>query len=163
MPTVTAYPRWINPAPEQNLREVGRNLFVGAELAPLERSRRRRWAAVIDLYGSSLEEPDRESIYSGADLLLHWPFLDGDSFPVGALDATERVVRLGRVSGPVLLHCHAGLSRSASAAYAMLMVIDRVDPAKALKRVQVPGEEADFPRTATLASARKWVQRRLTR
>jgi len=162
MPTAqTRYPRWVEPSPEQNLREVGRDLFVGAELAPAVRPRRRRWAVVVDLYGSSLEEPDRESIYSGADLLLHWPFLDGDSFPVGVLDAVERVIRVGRAKGPVLLHCQAGLSRSASAAYAMLRVLDHVDSERALQRVKVPGED-DFPRAPTLASARKWVHRRLT-
>lgn len=156
-----AFPRWIDRTQAVNLREVGTNLFVGAEWAPgAKPPGAKRWAAVVDLYGSSLEEPGREALYRHADCLLHWPFLDGSHFPIGALDAVARVTRIGRERGPVLLHCQAGLSRSASAAYAILRTQDRLGHSGALARVRVP-REPDFPRPETLGSAQAWVLKNL--
>lgn len=154
------FPRWIDRSHAANLREVGPNLFVGAEWSPGQPPKGKRWAAVVDLYGSSLEEPGREAIYHRADCLLHWPFLDGDYFPTGALDAVTRIVKLGRTRGPVLIHCQAGLSRSASAAYAMLRTQDKLGHADALARIKVP-RESEFPRKETLASAQTWVLKNL--
>ena len=157
----SSFPRWLERSQDINLREVAPDLYVGAELSPgVSPKRGVRWAAVVDLYGSSLEEPGREALYSKADCLLHWPFLDGNHFPLGALDAVARLVLAGRAKGPVLIHCQAGLSRSASAAYAMMRTQDHLSDVVAHARVKVPGEPS-FPRRETLGSAQAWVLKNL--
>jgi protein-tyrosine phosphatase len=111
---------------------------------------------VVDLYGSS-EQPERWFLYDGSGTVLTWPFLDGDNFPDGMLDALGRLAVDKIREGPVLLHCQAGLSRSASAAYALLRAYGGLSHAEALRRVKVMPE---FPRSVTLASAREWVEKK---
>lgn len=150
---MAAYPRWVDKRDPYLLREVARNFYIGAERSP-ELDPGALWAAVVDLYGSGEERPAR---YEGANVLMRWPFYDGDSFPPGALDAIEGVLRGNLRHGPVLVHCQAGLSRSASAAYAMLRVLGAHNHAEALRRVKA---DPDFPRRKTLASARRWAKKR---
>lgn len=153
------FPRWIDKREEFNLREVGPNLYVGAEASALLRPAG-PWRAVIDLYGSSAQ-PSRANFYEGIGKLVQSPFLDGDSFPRGLLDTIKGVVWTEGRKGPVLIHCQAGLSRSASAAYAMLRAAG-LDHDKALKAVETKEYAGEFPRPETLASARRWVHRRRT-
>lgn len=162
MPDSPAFPRWISTTDEHNLREVAPDLYVGAELSPGLRPAG-TWSAVVDLYGSS-EQTDRWFLYGDTHTLLTWPFLDGDTFPDGLLDTVGRLVHDRRSSGPILLHCQAGLSRSASCAYAMMRTLDRMPHAETLRRVQEgTGYEARFPRTDTIASARRWAKKRIAR
>lgn len=143
------FPRWISQVPAMNLREVGRNLYVGAvssvDVFP-------EWAAVVDLAGTSMHTP---SEYNRAHVFLRWPMVDGTSFSSGQLTAVYQVVRSGVRRGPVLIHCAAGLSRSVSAAYAVLRVSEGLSHDQALKRVKV---HKDYPLPDTLASARAWVR-----
>lgn len=162
MPQPSAFPRWIATDDDHNLREVASGLYVGAELSPGLRPAG-KWSAVVDLYGLS-ERPERHFLYDGTHSLLTWPFLDGDTFPEGLLDTVGRLVHQRRPHGPILLHCQAGLSRSASCAYAMMRGLGRMSHAEALRRVQEgTGYEDEFPRTQTLASARKWAKKRISR
>ena len=150
------WPRWIERNENINLREVAPNLFVGAEYAtlhPPDGTRGNRWELVVDWYGSSRQYPSR--VMKTAKKVLSIPFLDGDVFPKGALDRMAKHVQAARRRGPVLIHCQAGLSRSASAAYALLRRISRLPHAEARRRVRVI---AGFPRVTTLASARKWAE-----
>lgn len=158
------WPRWIDPSDEVNLREVAPNLYVGAEYAPLrppEGTRGNRWELVVDWYGSSQRYPSR--VQKTAKRVLSLPFDDGDRFPDGALSQMIRRVQAARRRGPVLLHCQAGLSRSASAAYAALRRLSRVPHEEALRRVKGHPSEGTqvirtYPRKDTLASARAWVE-----
>ena len=151
--TGRTFPYWIDESNgHTNLRLVGRNLAVGAWAAPREF---KGWSGIIDFYGSSREDPEE---YPEGASLLRIPFEDGQQFPKGALDTALMFVQAHRKDGPVLFHCAAGLSRSASAAYAMLRVLDGLSHEDALERVQT--ENTDYPMQATLNSARGWVQRR---
>lgn len=152
VPSAPAWPRWIDPKSEINLREVRSGLFVGGQHAAAVR-RAVPWRAVVDFYGSSAGAL-RAGWYQGA-ALLRWPFDDGDDFPEGALDTVYGFVlgHLGR--GPVLFHCQAGLSRSASAAYAMMRRIDGLGHEAALARVRTA--DPRFPMSRTLDDARAWV------
>lgn len=145
------FPRWIDRDSAVNLREVAPNLYVGA----LDAVKGHQWAAVIDLYGSSAGNHPRH--YAHVPLVLRWQFLDGDVFPVGLLEAIEVIMRSQLTEGPVLLHCQAGLSRSASAAYAMIRLLWGLSHDDARQRVHV---RSDFPRTTTLKSARQWLRAR---
>ena len=155
MPPTPAFPRWIQTDADHNLREVGQGLYVGAELSPGLRPAG-PWSAVVDLYGTS-ELTSHGFLYQGSRKVLTWPFDDGDHFPSGCLDNIEKITREQRAIGPVLLHCQAGLSRSCSAAYAMMRLMGFPDD-EALRRVKVYPE---FPRAPTLASAHRWTQKRL--
>jgi len=146
------YPLWINKASRINLREVAPNLYVGALDSPLQRD----WLAVINLAISDLELGEWDEHYSRVPVVLHWSFSDGLAMPEGLLEAVEAVVRGNVQKGPVLIHCHAGLSRSASAAYAMLRVIWGLDHSEAYRRIYA---QSPYPMRETLASARQWVHR----
>ena len=150
------WPRWVERADEINLREVAPNLYVGGQFSPLEMPTGKKWELVVDFYGKSAQYPSR--VRDTAKKLLALPFLDGDRFPPGALTRALQQVRAARRRGPVLIQCQAGLSRSASAAYGLMRRIGRLSHAVALKRVKCRGA-AEFPREATLASAREWVEK----
>jgi hypothetical protein len=147
-----ASPRWIDRSESINLREVAPNLYIGAVDSP----GLAEWAAVIDLYGSSRASA-ASRMYRSVPVLLRWQFLDGDPVPRGLLEAAEAIARARLPEGPVLIHCHAGLSRSASVAYALMRVIWGIDHDEARHRIHL---RSDFPVPATLASARAWVQAR---
>lgn len=148
------WPQWSQPDEEYNLREVAPNLWVGAELSPGLRPAG-PWHGVVDLYGSSSEAANKP-LYAGVGELLQRPFYDGANFPKGTLDDILGLVVRHVGKGPILLHCQAGLSRSASAAYAMMCLVG-TPHREALRRVKV---EKGFPRAETLKSARRWVATR---
>ena len=114
-----SFPRWIDGDPDFNLREVAPGLYVGADLSPVLRPNGKSWDLVIDLYGSS-GASSRAALYLGSEV-VRWPFEDGTDVPRGVLEIAVRAVpRVLREDGAVLIHCQAGLSRSASEAYALL-------------------------------------------
>jgi len=63
-----------------------------------------------------------------------------------------------RVIGAVLVSCAAGVSRSASVAYALLRVVRELPHDEAFERVVCSGGR---PRPETLASAERWAAHRL--
>ncbi len=148
-----SYPRWVSIVPAENLREVAPHLYIGAVRSPRLRPEG-DWALVVDWYGSSRANSD---LYGNA-LVLRVPFADGDAFPPGSLDRAYSLVRDALMhQRPVLFHCQAGLSRSASSAYAMMRVLYEMSHDEALRRVQIM---AEYPRPATLRSARAWVHKK---
>ena len=143
------FPLWVNQDPNYFLREVGPGVFVGAQLAPSSMA----WSGIIDLCGGS-SSPLMSPHYADCPVFLRWVFSDGDEIPEGLLDSAVPLVAEARRSGPVLIHCRAGLSRSASVAYAVLRVLHDLNHKRAMERVSsVPG----WPISTTLLSARSWV------
>jgi len=149
------WPRWIKQDFDHNLREVAPGLYVGAEYSAGLRPDG-PWQLVVDLYGSS-RDTTKWVLYWGSDEVMAIPFDDGDGFPDGALDRIGAAVMEAIQSGPVLIHCQAGLSRSASAAYAMLRTLYGLNDREAASRVKIMPA---FPRKKTLQSARDWVHAR---
>ncbi len=130
------------------LREVRPGLWVGSELARDNYS----WLAVVDLYGSSRLVTTRRE--------LSWRISDDIPIQLGLLDTTWPFVFHALKKGDVLIHCKAGLSRSASVAYAILRRLDRLDHEEALRRVRVPEDTMDaWPSQPVIRSAREWVWR----
>jgi len=148
------YPKWIDNRDRFTLREVAPNIYVGGKNAINHMFHQPfiRFSAVIDLYGSSGWLLDRDAAkFTRYEKIA---FDDGASFPVGALDKIEAIVRVNRTVGPVLIHCQAGLSRSVSAAYAMLRKLDGCSHDEALARVR---GHPDYPMYHTLRSAQLWL------
>jgi predicted protein tyrosine phosphatase len=149
-----SYPRWITePDDTMNLREVAPHLYVGAETSPM----RGGWHTIIDFYGHA---PSRvHPAYNSAKRYLKLPFEDGSAFPHGALDQAWAAWHAADLEGgETLLHCQAGLSRSASAAYAFMLMQYWLSPHEALKRVTVRGYEGTYPMERTLRSAAAWAR-----
>jgi len=150
------YPRWLTePLDGMNLREVAPNLYVGEETAPL----RGDWHTIIDFYGHVpfYVEPAQKA----AKRYIRIPFDDGREFPAGALDAAWTAWQEAELEGgDTLIHCQAGLSRSASAAYAMLRKRFGLRHAEALSRVVTPFTDQQYPMKATLKSAADWARSR---
>ncbi len=148
------FPRWIAGGPADVsvrsnvlLREVADGLFVGSSLALPHLGE----CAVVQL-------SDRCPPHVGHHLRA--PFDDGDAVPDDVLHAAEVFARAWRGTLPVLVQCHAGLSRSASVAYAVMRRVDRLTHAEALVRVAHAQEHNDrtlhWPNRYTIASARAW-------
>jgi predicted protein tyrosine phosphatase len=148
-----SYPRWITePDDNMNLREVAPHLYVGAETSPM----RGGWHTIIDFYGHAPSSV--QPAYKSAKRYLKLPFEDGSVFPHGALDQAWIAWQAADAEGgETLLHCQAGLSRSASAAYAFLRRRHLMLPYPALKRVVVPGYEGQYPMDRTIQSAEAWA------
>mgnify|MGYP006273984219 CR=1 FL=1 len=149
-----SYPRWLTePLEGMNLREVAPHLYVGEETAPL----RGDWHTIIDFYGHAPWIVQLE--YPKAKRYVRIPFEDGNAFPKGALDAAWDAWQLAELDGgETLIHCQAGLSRSASAAYALLRKRFGMGTTEALSRVVTPITAHQYPLKETLRSAADWAR-----
>jgi len=115
------------------------------------------WGLVVDACGSSLD-PSWEHKYLLAREVVAMPFSDGDPIPAGALDVVAPLVeRTLAINEPVLVHCAAGLSRSASIGYALLRRMHGLGHEDALARVYAG--DPNYPLLPTLNSARAWARR----
>lgn len=136
------FPKWVDRS--SNLREVSPGLYVGNERAPYVRS----WDLVVDLCGRG----------SSSNRTIRWAVPDGEPLPPELLDLVSREVgsTLNR-GGSVLIHCAAGLSRSASVAYGLL-VASGMPKKEAARRVVTPeGVAAGYPMRKTWSSADQWA------
>lgn len=160
MDTVT-YPRWARidlggklvsgaDLAFYNLREVAEGLWVGGGAAVLAR---KDWGLVVDFDGLSIDERDNYPATAHVEVLR---FADGRAFPPNHLDRALTLLKQYRWHSPILFHCAAGMSRSPSAAYAMLRVAYGFDHTEALRRVQVPHWKG-YPLPRTLNSAIEWA------
>ena len=149
------YPKWVDARDFVMLREIAPGLFLGGEWAPMVS----KWHAVVNLFGRlSKSDPHdpRTKVYDEVPWLMRWPIRDGVEIPPGVIDTVMPFVFEGLKYGPVLLHCQAGLSRSASVAYVALMMAGLTDR-EAMMRITTPhGVQLGFPRPETLQSARDW-------
>lgn len=146
-------PRWIDT--EKNLREVSSSLFVGNQSAPMFPG---KWGLIVDLCGQW--QIDRRPYPFGIPV-LSFRLEDGNPIPDKVF---EQVYDRSRVHlkrrEPVLIHCAAGLSRSASMAYALLRVGRGMSHAAAMERVLTPASiERGYPMPMTIESARSWAER----
>ena len=142
---MSSYPKWHQTSFSTNLREVAPRLYVGAQTAvrvPVP------WSLVVDLVGTTKSS----DVPHGK--LLQAKMYDGARIERRVLDRVAELVAEYRQRGPILIHCHAGLSRSVSVAYAMLRVLYGLSHKDALRRVKA---HQDYPRQATLQSAVDWV------
>lgn len=136
-----------------NLREVASGFHLGAAAAA---TGRKDWALVVDFDGLS-QDADNRDCYPTTARVEVLRFTDGRSFPPGHLDRALVLLNEYRERGPILFHCAAGMSRSPSAAYAMLRVAYELPHEEALRRIQVPNGDG-YPLPRTLNSAIEWVR-----
>ncbi len=160
--TTETYPRWIVGDPAMTsmlvapamLREVAPGLYVGSENSDDHMPREwADWGALVQVSSSCTP--------LGMMPTYRWTFSDGDAVPGALLDDVTELVARWRTRGPVLVQCQAGLSRSASVAYALLRVVWGLDHAEAARRITTREEHYDrplvWPKAATLESAVAWV------
>lgn len=108
----------------------------------------------MDLCGGVDDDVHR---YDRADHVISAPFDDATPIPEHFLDhIVPEVIETLRAGKRVLIHCVAGLSRSASVAYAVIRVKERVDHDTALRRVKTP-DIPEYPHPVVLGSARAWL------
>lgn len=153
--------RWIDRS--TNLREVAPGLYVGNLQSPMSGAGE-RFTAIIDLAGPSDNasiEQGRQRAYRATPKYILRQFQDGTEIPAGLLDQVLQLLR-AEPKGRVLVHCAAGLSRSASVCYAMLRVVWHLNHQQALDRVRVDGL-LDYPNPVTLTSAWAWVEQKIKR
>lgn len=160
--TTETYPRWIVGGPGDHstaivramLREVAEGLYVGSENS--DDHMPREWAT-----RGALVQVSSSCTPLGMMPTYRWTFNDGDAVPGALLDDVTELVARWRTRGPVLVQCQAGLSRSASVAYALLRVVWGLDHAEAARRITTREEHYDrplvWPKAATLESAVAWV------
>lgn len=154
------YPRWLTEYDNNgNLREVGPGLYVGDFGAVSVRrpdGHRIPYIACVDLYGSYNSHSYR---YESCKEVVCLPMTDGHAIPTATLDISWELYRKSR-GLPMLLHCQAGISRSASVAYALLRRKHELGHEEALLRVQTPGYGTSYPMEETLNSARRWAEQK---
>lgn len=151
-PPLVQYPRWVDR--DCTLREVGPGLFVGDWRSP-GLARQIPFKLVVRMTAGSALQPVRSD--GSTARILHAPMNDGDALDPATLDAIDQEIRDALPRGPVLIHCQAGLSRSASVAYAMLRRIFGRSHQAAYSAVKA---HANYPLRTTLDSARQWVHDR---
>lgn len=171
-----------------NLREVAPDLYVGASTAVLtppgsfwnpgqakplndaEYGIVTGWDTILCLNWS---EPDlglREALggpppalragYGAARIWWCSSFIDGNRVPAHVLD--DALSLWAHREGPMLIHRHWGLSRSASIAAALLRLKFGLSQDTALERVRLPGVPlSDWPRVRTFDSAMRLVDEML--
>lgn len=151
------FPEWVRTADQRAmLRCVAPNLYVGGATAILERARPHvEWWAAVDVHGPRHSNAfRREPAFSDLPRLLRCGFEDGAPVPDGLLAAV--VAFVGPRQGPVLISCAAGVSRSATVAYAVIRAEMGLGHDVALRLVSCPG---GGPLPVTLQSARRWADR----
>jgi protein-tyrosine phosphatase len=165
------WPRWLQPVQAPgigaNLREVAPDLWVGAQPAVLPAKHAPAWDTVVNLRVAPEDrdnEPHDEAsskyvkAYARARKVYSLPFDDGEPPPDWVLEDALAAWRARR--GPVLIHCHWGLSRSASIAAVILLVDLGLSEAEARRRVKTPGA-IGWPRGETLEPAIAWAHAEL--
>ena len=161
LPPPRQYPVWVHEP--RNLRMVDSGLYVGGERAQLvsrraftnaedDDARFFTYAVQIDLHGGSVSLGERTRF-------LCYPVFDGQPLPPRLLDVAWMLAGDYGPRRPVLVQCQAGLSRSASVAYALMRKRHgkKIAHEEALRRVQVPHYEGVFPMQVLVDSVREWL------
>ena len=151
------YPRWIHEG--SLLRQVSERLHVGG-MGAFERGA--PWGVWVDLADAEIRA-DAPALAGRRDRLaqrmptenqLRVQVEDGRAMPPSVFDRALALVRA--TEGPTLISCAVGISRSASVAYALLRVLDRLTHEDAYERVFYE----EWPRLSggPLTSARVWAE-----
>jgi len=151
-----SYPRWVAGKeavlPPVRLREVAHGVYVGNEGSV------RALADALDGRVGVIRLATASST-PRVVALVDLPVEDGEPIPDHVIEAAVLHARDIRAAGlPLLLACYAGLSRSASIAYAVLRDMG-VTHAEALRRVRSSAALRQWPHPVTLDSVVRWVAR----
>ncbi len=145
------------------LREVAQGLYVGSAQS-VHRPPAGGWRAVVQL---ALACPQVDPEVPG-DVVLRAPFEDGCEPDAPTLRHVLRTIyRVGghpyaRVGAPraVLVQCQAGISRSASLAYAALRALWWLPHEEALRRVRLARLGERWPSPIVLGACQHWADGR---
>lgn len=141
-----------------NLRKVAKRLYIGSMFAVSPELSGRHWDTVIDMAGVSGPESSADSsirdTYKSFRKVVTLGVDDGEKIPPSYLFKAVRAYQ--KAHGPVLVHCHMGISRSVSVAYAILRVALGLSHEEAYRRVIDPRRK---PHPVTIKSTRDWVEK----
>ena len=144
------------------LRAIMPDLYIGDSSSPMRLDERigPKFGA-ISLYTSDNLCMGRGMVFQNLPFSLTLPFYDGEFIPEFVLETAYNFVffpqKFGLPPTPLLIHCQAGASRSASVGYALLRLKLGLSHEDAKKRVQISD---NLPRPATLQSTRNWVHKK---
>lgn len=155
-----SYPRWF----PNLLRAVDQRLYVGPMGAICSPPAGIAWSGWVDLVEDYVREESpslakrRDAVAAtiARDALFRTTIKDLVNIPPRVFARSLGVYRAA--PGAVLISCAAGVSRSASVAYAILRRAQAMGHADALRRVSVEGW--DLEGTPTFESARDWAENR---
>lgn len=141
---LTALPDHLRVAREADLDFVTERLAIGGDLDPFEPKARRQVREIVDLgithvLDVRLEWTDHDVWETVPGVSYRWDGIDDAGQQVPA-EWFDRIVTwaLGALQDPdarVLAHCHMGINRGPSAAFAILLALG-LDPVEALSRIR---------------------------
>lgn len=151
LPMSTTYPRFLLPTDSNfsTLREVYSGIFVGGARSPYVMS------GIVE-YCIALHPLDEEDIPFRLNQSFNFkrfisaPIEDGVEVPE---DVLEMSWQMYRKYGSILIHCKAGLSRSATVAYAILLK-SGFSNSEALRMVKI---KKNYPFENMIIGATEWA------
>jgi len=152
----TKYPRWMND--RYNLREVSPGLYVGGVYSFTVMADKVLSKVILTDIRTVRSETDQKSLLrmmGDYGPVLYLPFNDQTPIPNYVF---ETVWNMYKSTGSMLIACYAGISRSVSVTYAMLVMSGYSRE----EAVALCFDPSQTPHPITFESAQRWVDSKLT-